>query len=195
MTRKEQADLTKQRILSTVLHTLSANNLSSIKVSDICTAAGVSVGTFYHYFKSKEDVLLSAGEVYDMWMENRIEGREYASVRKKIEQIISNFYANAVFCGLNGLATQYSLQLVAGKSDFGKDGRYFVKEIKKCVRKGIESGEFSTSHDIDDIHHMVVHFMRGITCDWLLSKGDFDLVIEGCRQTNLMLNRLLDGKN
>ena len=48
------SDTTKQRILEAAKTLLSSHGYESTTIDDIITAAGVTKGAFYHYFKSKE---------------------------------------------------------------------------------------------------------------------------------------------
>lgn len=47
-----------QRILSAAISVFSKNGYERVKVNDITEAAGVGKGTFYLYFKNKEELLL-----------------------------------------------------------------------------------------------------------------------------------------
>jgi Transcriptional regulator len=53
--RKQQALETKARIYQTALSLMEKKNYQSITIEEISKSAGVSVGAFYHYFKSKNE--------------------------------------------------------------------------------------------------------------------------------------------
>jgi len=56
---------TKDRLVATAAELLLRQSYGTVSVEDICKAAGVQKGTFYHYFPSKNDLALAA---YDyMW--------------------------------------------------------------------------------------------------------------------------------
>lgn len=52
--RQKQAIETKLRISEAAMKLLKNTSYDSIKITDICKEANVSVGAFYHYFKSKD---------------------------------------------------------------------------------------------------------------------------------------------
>lgn len=64
---------TKQILIDTALALIWMNSYGSVSVDDICKAAGVKKGSFYHFFPSKVDLALAAmdhsyaevKEVYD----------------------------------------------------------------------------------------------------------------------------------
>jgi TetR/AcrR family transcriptional repressor of nem operon len=52
----------RSRLLDAALHVIRSKGYSASTVDDICTEAGVTKGSFFHYFKSKEDLALAAVE-------------------------------------------------------------------------------------------------------------------------------------
>src|SRR5579863_7504402 len=50
----------KTRLLNAALHVIRAKGYSATRVEDICDAAGLTKGSFFHHFKSKEDLALAA---------------------------------------------------------------------------------------------------------------------------------------
>lgn len=58
--RQRRAVATRQRLYEAAMAEYSRVGLDQARVEDIVAAAGVSWGTFFHYFPAKEDVLLDA---------------------------------------------------------------------------------------------------------------------------------------
>jgi TetR/AcrR family transcriptional repressor of nem operon len=50
----------KTRLLNAALHVIRAKGYTATRVEDICDAAGLTKGSFFHHFKSKEDLALAA---------------------------------------------------------------------------------------------------------------------------------------
>jgi AcrR family transcriptional regulator len=59
-TRQRRAAATRERLYEAAMAEYSRVGLESARVEDIVAAAEVSWGTFFHYFPTKEDVLLDA---------------------------------------------------------------------------------------------------------------------------------------
>lgn len=58
ISRKEQARLTKRKIFDTTMLLIKKKGYGKITIREICQSAQISIGTFYLYFSSKEDILL-----------------------------------------------------------------------------------------------------------------------------------------
>lgn len=52
----------RDKLLQAALDLVWANSYGSVSVDDICEAAGVKKGSFYHFFPSKEDLAVAAFE-------------------------------------------------------------------------------------------------------------------------------------
>ena len=52
----------KDNILAAALSVIRTKGYAATSVDDLCTAAGVTKGAFFHHFKSKEDLAVAAAE-------------------------------------------------------------------------------------------------------------------------------------
>jgi len=55
----KSATETRSRIVSAARNLFSSHGFSGTSLDDILTAAGITKGAFYHYFKSKEEICLA----------------------------------------------------------------------------------------------------------------------------------------
>jgi len=56
----------KTKILDAAIHVIRAKGYSATRIEDICEAAGLTKGSFFHHFDSKEELALAAA---DYWIE------------------------------------------------------------------------------------------------------------------------------
>ena len=63
----ETPNQSKTKLIDATLNVVRARGYSATRVEDICAAAGVTKGSFFHHFDSKDDLALAAA---DRWREN-----------------------------------------------------------------------------------------------------------------------------
>ena len=56
----ETADNSRTRLLTATIDLVRANGYAATRVDDVCAAAGVTKGSFFHHFASKEDLAIAA---------------------------------------------------------------------------------------------------------------------------------------
>ena len=66
MTPDEPRHESKTRLLNAALHVIRAKGYSATRIEDVCEAASLTKGSFFHHFDSKEALALAAA---DYWSE------------------------------------------------------------------------------------------------------------------------------
>jgi TetR/AcrR family transcriptional repressor of nem operon len=52
----------KEKLLDAALHVIRAKGYTATRIEDICEAAGLTKGSFFHHFKSKEELAVAAAD-------------------------------------------------------------------------------------------------------------------------------------
>ncbi len=60
--KREQRRDARERLLTAALGLIRAKGYSATSVDELCAAAGVTKGAFFHHFKSKDDLAIAAAE-------------------------------------------------------------------------------------------------------------------------------------
>jgi TetR/AcrR family transcriptional repressor of nem operon len=61
----DKPDNSRTRLLAATIDLVRANGYSATRVEDVCAAAGVTKGSFFHHFASKEDLAIAAARQWD----------------------------------------------------------------------------------------------------------------------------------
>lgn len=177
LTRKEQAQLTKKNIYEAAIALIQEKGFDAVSIEDITTRANTAKGTFYLYFKSKEDLIYHTIQMYD-----EISLRSYEKVRHLEsfeEQLIAYLgFANAeISCiGEKILNALIGLNLLKEKKIVTAPGRAVLDVIRKIVEKGLETGELSSANPQEFYMEMIVIFMQGLDYYWCNAEKGFDYV-------------------
>lgn len=170
--RQIQAIETKEKIYRTAIDMLEENDYSNIRIEDICEKAGVSIGTYYNYFNSKNDILNIMYKKADEHFENIVKSQIIDC--NAIEGIKQYFYHYAQYNYNSGLTT---IKLL-----YNPDNEYFINKersmyiiLKNIIIKGQDNNNISIEDDADYITSFLFITARGLVYDWCLHNGNYDL--------------------
>ena len=135
----------KERVLAAATDLFAERGFHRTEMDEIARRAGISKGSLYNYFKSKDDLFLHIcnlgihGFRQSVWREIPSDWDIYRQVeelfRREVPLILEhpqNFqiYLNLASSGMKGFATRYSQ----------KGEEFAAKRLKALLREGIESG-------------------------------------------------------
>lgn len=78
----------KTKLLDAALTVIRAKGYASTTVDDICHAAGVTKGSFFHHFKSKDDLALSAAAYWGETTEGFFAAASYHRSKDPLERLL-----------------------------------------------------------------------------------------------------------
>lgn len=148
--RELQKEERRKQILAAALKVFSEKGYHAANVSDVAAEAGVSQGTIYWYFESKEELARAAIlSVFDEWGQEAMEAiLAQPTARGKLE---------ALFRGIESLGEQMDglfmlfLGYWASSPDRAQAGQWWLDlllEYKSIVAgiiaEGVQNGEFRT---------------------------------------------------
>lgn len=192
ISRKEQAVRTRRKLFDTGLRIFAEKDMDEVCIKDICGEAGVSVGTFYHYFSSKEDLLLEAYRFFDEEIVSRARGKAYPNTLEAIYAIIGNQcgdYGNLfegdfdsqifeIMCDYESgelLLWQQELriQLKTGGVGVIEADRPMNTYILELVKRAFNDGELVGSLEPSEIAETILRISRGVMFDWAVRGGTY----------------------
>lgn len=181
--REKQRQETRQRIYDTAMDLFTRKGFTRVSVDDICDKIGVSKGTFYYYFKSKDQVLLEEFLKIDKLNQEWIETLE--KKHRSPSRILAEF-AGMSFAHLNALGVKtlriiyYSeIDPVIKKSALASSDRPLYAIIEKLIEEGREKGDMRRDLKVRNTAALWIRCYRGITYEWCLWNGGFDLIEAG----------------
>ncbi len=175
MTKRQiQAQNTKDNIYRTAVELMEKKGLQNITVEEICKKAGVSVGSFYNCFKSKNDILNEVYKVADDYFLNVVADAPDLKEGNTRDKIIRYFhyYADYNICrGIDFVMQLYNVQ----NTLFIMKGRHMQTILQRIVEAGQKNGEIRTDMTAEEIVRFLFVSVRGVVYDWCLHNGQYDL--------------------
>lgn len=158
---------------------MEKRDISEISVLEICEKACVSVGSFYHYFPSKDVVAFSKCSC-DAYFANLIATHKFSG--SPCDDIMFLLYHHAYYAVETGLTPQTQLlkhrlsPAAIESSDFSNHERPFASALCKCVDLGVKQGVLTTAMSASDIATSLGIFAVGFLYHWCTTGGDFPIL-------------------
>ncbi len=170
--RQEQALETKNRIYTAAIDLMDREGFENITIADISKKAGVSVGAFYHYFTSKNDILAEIFHKADEYFSTQVNsGLEMESIPEKIVEYFDHY---AKFNLTSGV--ELTQQLFNPKIKFFiKKDRPMLTILEDLIQEGQERQEIRADEDPEELARFLFVMARGIVFEWSLYDGSYDL--------------------
>lgn len=167
---------TKDALFKSLLKLSREKGFDKVTIRDICTDAEISIGSFYHHFKSKEEL---AKETY--FQTDRLINEDFvrlceASSPKDNLYNILKIYVEYVDTEVGMLIKAYYRLLIdiTTISAFEPERLYF-STLKDILGKCGASGFVKEQEDYTDIAEYCLRFVRGLMFDWCVNDGSYDL--------------------
>jgi AcrR family transcriptional regulator len=170
--RQYNAQLTKDKVYQSAIELFESKGFDNITVDEVCFNAGVSTGTFYNVFKSKNEILDIIFEKADTYFnEIVVPALQTGSTKEKI-LLFFDYYADYnLQCGI-----RFTKQLYAAQSKlFIKSGRSMQVILANLLEEGVTSQSLHLPMEIDDAVRFLFIHVRGLVYNWCLHDGEIDL--------------------
>ncbi len=165
----------RSEILSKVMKLTEKTPFEDLSIRDICEGTGISVGSFYHYFKEKSDLVTGLMDLIDSYMEKEVLPQLTCdSALENLRLISLGFSQHIANCGLE----QAKLIAVYKPTDVDDYGarRLIFRMIESVVTAGQESGEFHKDLTPEKTSEMILTAISGVAVDWTRCRASYDLV-------------------
>ena len=136
--REKQAYNTKKRVISTMMQLMTHKDFEKLSIRDICRESGISTGTFYYHFGSKENLLQKMYKDYCLEFEEsvmeKLEGLDH------VEKIV--MYCIYHTKNISNLSWEFKKRIYSIENGFLSNSEhrtdsYMYKAFEDGLQKGI----------------------------------------------------------
>lgn len=180
---KEQGAETKKRLFECAEKLFQQYDYKDVSVEAITKAAGVTKGTFYVHFDSKDTLYIALFSTYvehldldyTAFLDSLPPDLPVADTLMAFAGEIIDLMVDKV--GYDNLRTVYQLQLTNALDMHTITGysREIYKLFNDILDRGIQRGEFKTSLPLEILTKHFVMAIRGLTYEWCIRYPDFNL--------------------
>ena len=104
--RDESAIKTKDKIINAARTLIKDNGIDNVSVDDITKAAGVAKGSYYVYFKKKEDIISEIGCLEFRYINEEMNEMKNQGVADKLKYYFKRYKEGLLELGVELLASE-----------------------------------------------------------------------------------------
>ena len=188
--QQQKSKETKERIFQAAKEILQKSGYEKLSIKNICDVAGVSNGSFYHHFKSKDDLL--SYHVEEQPSVNP-ELLDIPSDKEDAKEAIVGVYLNyASYCyvlGVDFISGYYHTKNEALNPDIRTERPYPIVTVQKYLEKAVAANAIQLKLSIEEVVTDIRMLVIGNAFEWALRNGEVDMK-ENIRRS---ISHYLDG--
>lgn len=173
--RQCQAQETRRAILAAATQLSRQGRFDKMTVREVCAAAGVTTGAFYHHFSSKEDLLRQGFTSVDVFLERALEPYGDLPPMKRLEELVRLYAQFMEEQGWETISLYYSRRLTDPTQESMSPQRYTLRALLDCLTALAREGILSPDHTPEWTAEFFFRHFRGTVIDWTLHRGNYPL--------------------
>ena len=172
--RQREALETRKRIIEASRKLISEKGFDNVSMDDIASEAGVSKGSFYTYFRHKEDIIYELNKQDFFILSDTVSGME-ASLVDRME-----YYCVQFMSGIERGGIQICRQWIRNNISptpieaIGNITKYEYDRdaMVRILRDAIGRGELKKDAPVDVLAVQITSHLYGLMLTWCMSDGD-----------------------
>ena len=166
---------TKAKIFRAAKHIFQKHGYEALSIKNICEEAGVSNGSFYHHFKTKDDLLSYYIEEQPNINPDLLDIPKSADeVKSAIVYVYLNYVHYCQELGVEFMANYYTPKNQSLNPLIRTERPYPIVTVHNYLQKCIGAGIISPNQDIEDITTDIRMIVIGNVFEWCLKEGNAD---------------------
>ena len=169
---------TKEKIIEAAIDMIRQHGADGVAVRTVCDAAGMSIGTFYHHFQNKDDLLMYfvREESFDAFtletpmerIADRIWELYMLLIRRYMdlgEEFLKSFYT----------AGNQALSAYMGEEDGKFPSGTVMARCEREIQEAARLGALKEDTDAHAVSMDICTIVKGCVFEWTLSNGKMEI--------------------
>lgn len=190
--QQKKSKETKEKIFRAAKEILQKEGYENLSIKNICESAGVSNGSFYHHFKTKDDLLSYYIEDQPSINPDLLAiPRDADEAKATIVQVYLNYVNYCKELGVEFIAGYYTPRNQALNPTSRTERSYPIVTVQNYLKKAVAAGAIRLTCDIEDIVTDIRMIVIGNAFEWAMRNGKVDFAGNMERSLTNYLNGIL----
>lgn len=162
----------KTMIYTTALRLFSEYGYNTVTVDDICEASHLSKGTFYYYFKAKEDLVILA--FFKKWIfiwNQHFQLDDQQPLVSQLCGLVSVMFEYACSKGKEWTRQSYIGQ-IRTQIELMIEDRSMVRILFHLIRRGLREQVFRLDYEEKEFYTIIIGTFTGLLIKWCTDPDD-----------------------
>lgn len=171
----------KKKIINTTISIIRKKGADAVTVRDVCETTGLSIGTFYHYFRDKDDLMMYF--LRDTSFDSFTLKTPLSDIAGRICELYMHLIQKYMDLGLDFMKSFYStgnqsLSAYMGEVDGAFAEGTVMARSETEMQDALQSGILNPDASIHLICIDICTIVKGCVFEWCLNNGQTDM--ESC---------------
>ena len=173
----EQTD-TKQQLIDAAVSLIKKYGADSITVRNVCDESGLSIGTFYHHFQNKDDLLMHF--IREESFDSFVLETPLSDIAGRVCELYMHLIDRYLSLGEDFMKSFYTTGNTALSAYMGQENGQFAEGtvMARCERELIDAQEQGFLKKEADAHTLsmdICTIVKGCVFEWALDDGRMDI--------------------
>ncbi len=174
--QQQKSQETKERIFRAAKEILQKNGYENLSIKNICEAAGVSNGSFYHHFKTKDDLLSYYIEEQPSINPELLDiPSDKETAKLAIVEVYLNYADYCEALGVDFIAGYYNPHNQALNPDLRTERPYPIVTVQQYLEKSLQAGTIRLKLPIADVVTDIRMLVIGNAFEWAMRNGEVNM--------------------
>lgn len=170
----------KEKIINTTISIIRGKGADAVTVRDVCTEAGLSIGTFYHYFRDKDDLMMyflreTSFDLFEL-------KTPFSDIAGRISELYMHLIRKYMELGLDFMKSFYSTNNQSLSAYMGEVNGTFAPSTVMArseteMNAALNAGYLMNDVDIHLICTDICTIVKGCVFEWCLNNGEMDIEV------------------
>ncbi len=173
--QQQKSRATREKIFQAAKSILKKKGYEELSIKNICEEAGVSNGSFYHHFKTKDDLLSYYIEEQPSINPDVLElPANAAEAKEAIIRVYLNYVQYCEELGVEFIAGYYDTKNQALNVAIRTERPYPIVTVQNYVEKAMAAGSIQLTERLEEFTTDIRMIVIGNVFEWCLRNGEID---------------------